>query len=114
MPFPRFANTVSNLPLILLPLLNVLQLRPYISQVNPLAIYPHALLALNGFASMYYHATLSLFGQLVDELLILHILNSCMVSNLGKITLNIRYNHVKIAYLPVFNNAVPHKLRAHK
>jgi hypothetical protein len=63
--FPRFVNTVSNLPLILLPLLNLFLLRPYISTVNPLIIWPHALLALNGLASAYYHATLSLFGQFI-------------------------------------------------
>ena len=70
-PFPmflyRFANTLSNLPLIVLPLLNLLLLRPYIVAVNPLIVWPHALLALNGLASAYYHATLSLFGWSIGK-----------------------------------------------
>jgi hypothetical protein len=92
----RFANTVSNLPLILLPLLNLLLLRPYIASVNPLIIWPHSMLALNGIASAYYHATLSLFGQLVDELLIVWLVILCA-----------------IAYLPTLNTSVPQRLRSH-
>ncbi|KAI3415345.1 hypothetical protein GPALN_004957 [Globodera pallida] len=92
----EFANTVSNLPLVLFPLLNVFQLWPYLSRVNPLAIWPHALLALNGMASAYYHATLSLFGQLMDELLLLHMINTCL-----------------IAYMPVLDRVVPPKLQAY-
>ncbi|VDK78970.1 unnamed protein product [Gongylonema pulchrum] len=58
----EFANTVTNLPIIVLPLLNILLIRPYIENVNWLVMLPHMLLTLNGIASTYYHATLNLFG----------------------------------------------------
>jgi hypothetical protein len=54
------------------------------------------MLALNGIASAYYHATLSLFGQLVDELLIVWLVILCA-----------------IAYLPTLNTSVPQRLRSH-
>uniref|UniRef100_A0A915PT87 Alkaline ceramidase n=1 Tax=Setaria digitata TaxID=48799 RepID=A0A915PT87_9BILA len=57
----EFANTITNLPLIMLPLVNVLLIRPYIETVNWIVILPHMLLTINGIASTYYHATLNLF-----------------------------------------------------
>jgi hypothetical protein len=32
-------------------------------EVNPTVIIPHLLMTTNGLASMYYHATLNLFGE---------------------------------------------------
>uniref|UniRef100_A0A0R3RUC0 Alkaline ceramidase n=1 Tax=Elaeophora elaphi TaxID=1147741 RepID=A0A0R3RUC0_9BILA len=76
----EFANTVTNLPLIMLPLVNVLLIRPYIETVNWIVIMPHILLSVNGIASSYYHATLNLFGQLVDEISILWLLMMCLAA----------------------------------
>ncbi|KAL3076039.1 hypothetical protein niasHT_032636 [Heterodera trifolii] len=75
---------------------NKYKIVPFVAdRVNPVAICPHAFLALNGLASAYYHATLSLFGQLVDELFLLHMMTTCLV-----------------AYTPVLlnHNMVPRKL----
>ncbi|VBB31902.1 unnamed protein product [Acanthocheilonema viteae] len=74
----EFANTITNLPLIMLPLVNVLLIRPYVESVNWMVIIPHILLTVNGIASTYYHATLNLFGQLVDEISILWLLMTCL------------------------------------
>uniref|UniRef100_A0AAF5Q354 Alkaline ceramidase n=1 Tax=Wuchereria bancrofti TaxID=6293 RepID=A0AAF5Q354_WUCBA len=96
----EFANTVTNLPLIMLPLLNVLLIKPYIETVNWIVIMPHILLTVNGIASTYYHATLNLFdkfyftyylsslinkmklrtGQLIDEISILWLLMMCLAA----------------------------------
>ncbi|VDM25008.1 unnamed protein product [Toxocara canis] len=78
----EFANSVTNLPIIVLPLVNVFLLRRYIEEVNWLITLPHLLLTFNGIASTYYHATLNLFGQLVDELSLLWLLNTCVVAYL--------------------------------
>ncbi|CAJ0580769.1 unnamed protein product, partial [Mesorhabditis spiculigera] len=75
----EFANTVTNLPIIILPLINAMMMRAYIRKVNFGVIWPNVLLVLNGLASTYYHATLNLFGQLVDELAILWIINVFLV-----------------------------------
>ncbi|KAI6184215.1 Alkaline ceramidase [Aphelenchoides bicaudatus] len=76
----EFANTVTNLPIIVLPMLNAFMLRDYITQVNSIVFLPHLLLTFNGLASTAYHATISLFGQLVDELSILWLINICLVA----------------------------------
>lgn len=76
----EFANTVTNLPIIVLPMINAFMLRDYINQVNSVVVLPHLLLTFNGLASTVYHATLSLFGQLVDELSILWLINICLVA----------------------------------
>ncbi|CAG9537201.1 unnamed protein product [Cercopithifilaria johnstoni] len=76
----EFANTITNLPLIMLPLVNILLIRPYIETVNWIVIMPHILLTINGIASSYYHATLNLFGQLVDEISILWLLMMCLAA----------------------------------
>ncbi|KAE9550516.1 hypothetical protein FO519_006267 [Halicephalobus sp. NKZ332] len=75
----EFANTVTNLPIIVLPLVNVAILWRYISDVNWMIVLPHLLLTFNGFASAYYHATTNLFGQLVDELSLVWLINVCLV-----------------------------------
>ncbi|MFH4976092.1 hypothetical protein AB6A40_002801 [Gnathostoma spinigerum] len=90
----EFANTVTNLPIIVLPLINVFMLRKYISANNRIVLLPHLMLTINGVASTYYHATLNLFGQIVDELSILWLINVCLV-----------------AYLPIMN-FYPDKLKS--
>ncbi|EJW87991.1 alkaline ceramidase [Wuchereria bancrofti] len=62
----EFANTVTNLPLIMLPLLNVLLIKPYIETVNWIVIMPHILLTVN--------------GQLIDEISILWLLMMCLAA----------------------------------
>ncbi|CAD6185615.1 unnamed protein product [Caenorhabditis auriculariae] len=75
----EFANTVTNLPIIVLPLLNCLLLRKYVRDVNAGLLLPQLLLTFNGLASTYYHATLNLFGQLVDELSLVWIITVFLV-----------------------------------
>ncbi|GMS88876.1 hypothetical protein PENTCL1PPCAC_11051 [Pristionchus entomophagus] len=75
----EFANTVTNLPIIVLPLINALMLKKYTSEVNGSILIPNLLMTVNGIASSYYHATINLFGQLVDELSILWIINTFLV-----------------------------------
>ncbi|VDO21434.1 unnamed protein product [Haemonchus placei] len=75
----EFANTMTNLPIIVLPMLNAMMLRRYIREVNPGLLIPQLLLSFNGLASTYYHATLNLFGQLVDELSLVWIINIFLV-----------------------------------
>ncbi|OZC12006.1 hypothetical protein X798_01187 [Onchocerca flexuosa] len=74
------AKTVTNIPFIILPNVSVLLIRPYIETVNWIIILPHILLTLTGIASTYYHATLNLFGQLIDEISILWLLMMCWVT----------------------------------
>ncbi|KAI6196817.1 Alkaline ceramidase [Aphelenchoides besseyi] len=78
----EFANTITNLPIIVLPLVNAFLLREYIQRVNGWVFVPHLLLTFNGIASTLYHATLSLFGQLVDELSLLWLINMCVMAYL--------------------------------
>uniref|UniRef100_A0A0N4ZB82 Alkaline ceramidase n=1 Tax=Parastrongyloides trichosuri TaxID=131310 RepID=A0A0N4ZB82_PARTI len=76
----EFANTVTNLPIMILPMVNAMLLRKYIKEVNSLIFWPHLLLTINGIASTYYHATINLFGQLVDELSLVWLLAVCLTS----------------------------------
>ncbi|CAD5212922.1 unnamed protein product [Bursaphelenchus okinawaensis] len=78
----EFANTVTNLPIIVLPMINAMMLRDYIMEENWLIVMPNLLLTINGLASTFYHATLSLFGQLVDELALLWLVNMCVITYL--------------------------------
>jgi alkaline ceramidase len=78
-PLNYFANSATNLPIIILPLVNIAILWRYIREVNWMIMLPHLLLTFNGFASTYYHATLNLFGQLVDELSLVWLINMCLV-----------------------------------
>ncbi|KAE9416942.1 hypothetical protein Angca_008299, partial [Angiostrongylus cantonensis] len=75
----EFANTMTNLPIVVLPMLNAMMLHKYIREVNPGLFVPQLLLTFNGLASTYYHATLNLFGQLVDELSLVWIINMFLV-----------------------------------
>uniref|UniRef100_A0A914WYN2 Alkaline ceramidase n=1 Tax=Plectus sambesii TaxID=2011161 RepID=A0A914WYN2_9BILA len=78
----EFANTVTNLPIIVLPLVNIALMRKYIAEVNPMLVVPHLLMTTNGLASAYYHATLNIFGQLIDELSILWLILLCLTAYL--------------------------------
>ncbi|PIC27739.1 hypothetical protein B9Z55_019903 [Caenorhabditis nigoni] len=75
----EFANTCTNLPIIVLPLVNIMLLRRYLHDVNGGLVFPQLLLTFNGLASTYYHATLNLFGQLVDELSLVWIITVFLV-----------------------------------
>uniref|UniRef100_A0AC35U696 Alkaline ceramidase n=1 Tax=Rhabditophanes sp. KR3021 TaxID=114890 RepID=A0AC35U696_9BILA len=74
----EYANTVTNLPIIILPMVNVMLIRKYLNEVNFMIFWPHLLLTINGLASAYYHATINLFGQLVDELSLVWLLTICL------------------------------------
>ncbi|VDK53652.1 unnamed protein product [Anisakis simplex] len=63
----EFVNCITNLPLIVLPLVNVMLLKDYILKINWLIALPQLLLAFNGIASTYYHATLNLFDRLLCD-----------------------------------------------
>jgi alkaline ceramidase len=76
----EFFNSITNLPIIVLPLINVMMLKRYINEVNWMIILPHLLLTTNGIASTYYHSTLNLFGQIVDELSLVWIINIFLVA----------------------------------
>uniref|UniRef100_A0A915DLG4 Alkaline ceramidase n=1 Tax=Ditylenchus dipsaci TaxID=166011 RepID=A0A915DLG4_9BILA len=77
----EFANTVTNLPIIVLPLLNAFMLRRYIVEVNSVIILPHLLLTLNGWhppITMLPSTSWSIGGWLS----ILWLINICLVAYL--------------------------------
>uniref|UniRef100_A0A0N5BP23 Alkaline ceramidase n=1 Tax=Strongyloides papillosus TaxID=174720 RepID=A0A0N5BP23_STREA len=76
----EFTNTITNLPIMILPMINAMLLRKYIKNVNHKIFWPHLVLTINGIASTYYHATINLFGQLVDELSLVWLLMVCIIS----------------------------------
>jgi len=67
----EFFNTISNFPVILLPLVGIRLNKLYFSHVTSNAIWIYCAFLIVGVFSAYYHATLSLAGQLLDELGIL-------------------------------------------
>ncbi|CAF3129900.1 unnamed protein product [Rotaria sp. Silwood2] len=70
----EFWNTVSNIFFFLVPPLMIFLFRPYSKRVaNGIAIL-WILLIIIGIGSVYFHATLSLAGQLLDEISILWVL----------------------------------------
>uniref|UniRef100_A0A915IHN2 Alkaline ceramidase n=1 Tax=Romanomermis culicivorax TaxID=13658 RepID=A0A915IHN2_ROMCU len=70
----EYFNTLSNIPMIVLPLLGLYLNRSYFNHVTPSAKWAFVVYVFVGLSSAYYHATLSLFGQLLDELGILYVL----------------------------------------
>jgi len=69
----EFWNTISNLPMIIIPLVQIFLYKDYYKAVpeckNVWMFW--VLLMITGLGSAYFHASLSLFGQLLDELGIL-------------------------------------------
>ncbi|XP_070133843.1 alkaline ceramidase isoform X2 [Drosophila bipectinata] len=67
----EFVNTFSNFLFILLPPVLIMLFKEYGRFVTPGIHVIWVLLIVVGLSSMYFHATLSLIGQLLDELAIL-------------------------------------------
>ncbi|XP_034473210.1 alkaline ceramidase [Drosophila innubila] len=67
----EFVNTFSNFLFILLPPVLIMLFKEYGRFVTPGIHLLWVLLIVVGLSSMYFHATLSLLGQLLDELAIL-------------------------------------------
>ena len=67
----EFWNTVSNVLFIIIPPIMINRFRPYENELNMPIRYVWALLMTVGIGSIYFHSTLSLAGQLLDEIAIL-------------------------------------------
>lgn len=67
----EFVNTFSNILFLLLPPILIYLFKEYGRFVNPGIHIIWVLLIIVGLSSAYFHATLSLIGQLLDELAIL-------------------------------------------
>lgn len=67
----EFVNTVSNFLFLLMPPLLIKLHQPYSKHVGPGIHVIWLLLIIVGLSSTYFHATLSLLGQLLDEIAIL-------------------------------------------
>jgi len=63
----EFVNTVSNIPLVVFPVVQYIMYQSYASLCQPNLRFLLLTLQVVGVGSTYYHATLSFAGQLVDE-----------------------------------------------
>lgn len=61
-------NTISCSSYLVIGILSLYLNRHYYTVVRPRAIFAHCFWILTGISSAYYHFTLSLFGQIIDEL----------------------------------------------
>ncbi|XP_026319796.1 alkaline ceramidase [Hyposmocoma kahamanoa] len=67
----EFVNTVSNVLFFLFPPVLIHLFQEYARVINPAINVLWVLMMVVGLSSAYFHATLSLVGQLLDELAIL-------------------------------------------
>jgi alkaline ceramidase len=70
----EFANTFSNVTFLIASPILIYLFNDYAKQVNRGIYFVWIMFAGIGLASAYFHATLSLLGQLLDELMILWLL----------------------------------------
>ncbi|XP_067939798.1 alkaline ceramidase 2-like isoform X2 [Watersipora subatra] len=70
----EFYNTISNILFLTMPPLLIYLFQPYSKQVSKGANIVFLLLFIVGVGSAYFHCTLSLLGQLLDEIAILWVL----------------------------------------
>ncbi|XP_064630873.1 alkaline ceramidase 2-like [Lineus longissimus] len=75
----EFFNTVSNIPFFVLPPLLAYLNWQYAVRVTKASNVVWAILCIIGAGSVYFHATLSFVGQLLDELAINWVLVACVV-----------------------------------
>lgn len=70
----EFFNTISNALFFVIPPLMIYLFRQYTAQVTSHINIVWVLMFVVGMGSVYFHATLSLFGQLIDEISILWVI----------------------------------------
>jgi alkaline ceramidase len=68
----EFYNTISNIPFVVIPSVVLYYYMDFFKKINGGAIVLLFGLLIVGVSSMYFHATLSFAGQLMDELTILY------------------------------------------
>lgn len=73
----EYYNTLSNLPFIAIAAFQLYLCQSYAKHVTKHIVSLWILMAFVGFGSAYYHATLSLAGQIIDELSIFYLIMGC-------------------------------------
>ena len=80
----EFFNTISNVLLATVPLVLLKLHKPYAEAVGSKIQVVTVMVVVVGLSSAYFHATLSLCGQLLDEISILWMVMSCFALYLPK------------------------------